>query len=68
VVRRWAPANLVAVPEAHAYDLLLFGQRNPKPCPVLDSPTSASGVPFAIGHAPGHMAIPGLRDETLISP
>jgi uncharacterized protein YcsI (UPF0317 family) len=32
----WAPANLVAVPEAYAYDLLLFGQRNPKPCPVLD--------------------------------
>ncbi len=32
----WAQANLVAVPRALAYDLLLFSQRNPKACPVLD--------------------------------
>jgi uncharacterized protein YcsI (UPF0317 family) len=32
----WAQANLISVPEAYAYDLLLFAQRNPKPCPVLD--------------------------------
>lgn len=32
----YAQANLVAVPRALAYDLLLFAQRNPKPCPVLD--------------------------------
>ncbi|MEO6880549.1 MAG: putative hydro-lyase [Mycobacteriaceae bacterium] len=36
----WSPgfaqANLVAVPRELAYDLLLFAQRNPKPCPVLD--------------------------------
>jgi uncharacterized protein YcsI (UPF0317 family) len=29
-------ANLVSVPAEAAYDLLLFTQRNPKPCPVLD--------------------------------
>jgi uncharacterized protein YcsI (UPF0317 family) len=34
--RGWTQANLVAVPRATAYDLLLFAQRNPKPCPVLD--------------------------------
>jgi uncharacterized protein YcsI (UPF0317 family) len=28
--------NLIAVPEDWAYDLLLFCQRNPRPCPVLD--------------------------------
>ncbi len=28
--------NLIAVPEDWAYDVLLFTQRNPKPCPVLD--------------------------------
>lgn len=28
--------NLVAVPRDWAYDLLLFAQRNPKPCPILD--------------------------------
>lgn len=32
----YAQANLVAVPRELAYDLLLFAQRNPKPCPVLD--------------------------------
>ncbi len=29
-------ANLLAVPADWAYDVLLFTQRNPKPCPVLD--------------------------------
>jgi uncharacterized protein YcsI (UPF0317 family) len=28
--------NLIAVPADWAYDVLLFGQRNPRPCPVLD--------------------------------
>ena len=32
----YAQANLVAVPADWAYDVLLFAQRNPKPCPVLD--------------------------------
>jgi uncharacterized protein YcsI (UPF0317 family) len=32
----FAQANLIAVPEDWAYDVLLFTQRNPKPCPVLD--------------------------------
>lgn len=29
-------ANLIALPRDLAYDFLLFAQRNPKPCPVLD--------------------------------
>ena len=32
----WTQANLIAVPREIAYDVLLFAQRNPKPCPVLD--------------------------------
>lgn len=32
----WAQANLIAVPRDMAYDVLLFAQRNPKPCPILD--------------------------------
>jgi uncharacterized protein YcsI (UPF0317 family) len=36
----WCPgytqANLVALPRALAWDFLLFAQRNPQPCPVLD--------------------------------
>jgi uncharacterized protein YcsI (UPF0317 family) len=29
-------ANLVVVPREYAYDFLLFCQRNPKPCPLLE--------------------------------
>ncbi len=29
-------ANLVVLPKDWAWDMLLFAQRNPKPCPVLD--------------------------------
>ncbi|MEY7973251.1 putative hydro-lyase [Saccharomonospora xinjiangensis] len=32
----WTQANLISVPRELAYDVLLFAQRNPKPCPVLD--------------------------------
>ncbi|HEV7651992.1 MAG TPA: putative hydro-lyase [Actinophytocola sp.] len=32
----YAQANLIAVPTDWAYDVLLFAQRNPKPCPILD--------------------------------
>jgi uncharacterized protein YcsI (UPF0317 family) len=36
----WAPgfaqANLLIVPADYAYETLLFAQRNPRPCPILD--------------------------------
>jgi uncharacterized protein YcsI (UPF0317 family) len=32
----YTQANLIAVPAGWAYDVLLFCQRNPKSCPVLD--------------------------------
>ncbi|WP_370944830.1 putative hydro-lyase [Amycolatopsis sp. cg5] len=38
--------NLIAVPEDWAYDMLLFCQRNPKPCPVLD--VSEPGDPTTV--------------------
>ncbi|UQU66462.1 putative hydro-lyase [Couchioplanes caeruleus] len=31
-----AQANLIAVPRDWAWDMLLYAQRNPRPCPVLD--------------------------------
>lgn len=34
----YAQANLIAVPRDWAYDVLLFCQRNPKPCPVSTLP------------------------------
>lgn len=32
----YVQANLVIVPKAYAYDFLVYCQRNPKPCPVLE--------------------------------
>ncbi|MGI5327532.1 putative hydro-lyase [Actinomadura nitritigenes] len=45
----WTQANLIAVPRDQAYDLLLFAQRNPRPCPVLDvtEPGAVSASLFA---------------------
>lgn len=34
--RGYTQANLVVVPSDWAYEVLLFAQRNPKPCPILD--------------------------------
>jgi len=45
-----AQANLVSVPRADAYDVLLFAQRNPKPCPLLDVTEPGSwSTPIAPG-------------------
>jgi uncharacterized protein YcsI (UPF0317 family) len=32
----YAQANLVILPEKYAFDFLLFCQRNPKPCPLIE--------------------------------
>jgi uncharacterized protein YcsI (UPF0317 family) len=44
----WAPgyaqANLVALPRDYALDFMLFAQRNPKPCPLLDVTDEGSPV------------------------
>jgi uncharacterized protein YcsI (UPF0317 family) len=32
----YAQANLAALPAEYAWDFLLFAQRNPKSCPVLE--------------------------------
>lgn len=44
-------ANLVVVPSDLAFDFLLFCQRNPKPCPLLDVIEAGSAEPKAV--APG---------------
>jgi uncharacterized protein YcsI (UPF0317 family) len=38
-------ANLVVLPQAFAYDFLLFCQRNPKPCPLLDVTEAGGYIP-----------------------
>ncbi len=47
----YAQANLVALPRDLAYDFLLFCQRNPKPCPLLDVTDTGSAEPTLV--APG---------------
>src|SRR5438874_2042674 len=41
-------ANLVIVPKEFAYDFLLFCQRNPKPCPLLDVTDPGDPEPKAV--------------------
>lgn len=46
----YTQVNLIAVPADWAYDVLLFCQRNPKPCPVLDVTDRGSwSTPLAPG-------------------
>ncbi len=47
----YTQANLVIVPQAQAYDFLLFCQRNPKPCPLLE--VLEVGSPEPRDFAPG---------------
>jgi uncharacterized protein YcsI (UPF0317 family) len=44
-------ANLVVVPRALAFDFALFCQRNPQPCPLLDTTDAGSAEPTLV--APG---------------
>jgi uncharacterized protein YcsI (UPF0317 family) len=47
----YAQANLVVLPRAFAYDFLVFCQRNPKPCPLLDVTEVGDKNPLLV--APG---------------
>src|SRR5690606_18549998 len=47
----YVQANLAVLPRAQAYDFLLFCQRNPKPCPLLE--VCDEGSPEPAGVAPG---------------
>src|SRR5215207_2465747 len=47
----YVQANLVMLPRDWAFDFLLFCQRNPKPCPLLD--VTEPGDPVAKTVAPG---------------
>src|SRR5260221_5545113 len=47
----YVQANLVVLPKDLAFDFLLFCQRNPKPCPLLDVTEAGSAEPRHV--APG---------------
>src|SRR5262249_9573181 len=50
-------ANLAILPRESAYDFLLFCQRNPRPCPLIE--VTDVGSPEPVGVAPG----PDLRTD-----
>ena len=47
----YVQANLVVLPRDWAYDFLLFCQRNPKPCPLLDVTEPGDPTPAGIAAA-----------------
>ena len=47
----YVQANLAVLPREHAYDFLLFCQRNPRPCPLIE--VTDAGSPEPIGVSPG---------------
>ncbi len=47
----YVQANVVVLPQEHAYDFLLFCQRNPRPCPLIE--VTDVGSPEPVGVAPG---------------
>ncbi|MFM9373539.1 putative hydro-lyase [Streptomyces sp. Da 82-17] len=54
-------ANLIAVPADWAYDMLLFCQRNPKPCPVLDVTDAGAWTTQLAPGADLRTDLPGYR-------
>jgi len=55
-------ANLVMLPRDWAYDFLLFCQRNPKPCPLLEVLDAGNPVPrFTAREADLRTDLPGYR-------
>jgi uncharacterized protein YcsI (UPF0317 family) len=49
--QNFVQANLAVLPRAQAYDFLLFCQRNPKPCPLIEVCDAGSAEPKLV--APG---------------
>src|SRR5262249_32733732 len=47
----YVQANLAVLPKDQAYDFLLFCQRDPRPCPLIE--VTDVGSPEAVGVAPG---------------
>src|SRR5271154_6259239 len=58
----YVQANLVVLPRAEAFDFLLFCQRNPKPCPLLDVTEAGDSEPRLCAAGAGvRPDVPGYR-------
>jgi uncharacterized protein YcsI (UPF0317 family) len=54
-------ANLMIVPNAHALDFMLFAQRNPKPCPLIEVLNPGAVEPQCAPGANIATDVPGYR-------
>jgi uncharacterized protein YcsI (UPF0317 family) len=54
-------ANLMIVPQADAFDFLLFCQRNPKPCPLVEVLSPGQREPACASGADIATDVPGYR-------
>src|SRR5574341_1523524 len=58
----YVQANLVVLPRDLAYDFLLFAQRNPKPCPIIEVTDAGSPEPrLSAPAADLRTDVPGYR-------
>lgn len=48
IAQGYAQANLMILPKEQAFDFLLFAQRNPKPCPLLEVMEPGVTAPGAV--------------------
>src|SRR5438067_1324798 len=55
----YVQANLAVLPKEYAYDFMLFCQRNPRACPLIE--VTDVGSPEPTGVAPGAL---GIKDVT----
>src|SRR3954463_15394124 len=54
-------ANLMVVPQQYAFDFLLFCQRNPKPCPLIEVMEPGAREPKCAPRADIATDVPGYR-------
>ncbi len=57
----YAQANLVVLPREHAFDFLLFCQRNPRPCPLLEVLDPGAAQPACAPGADLRIDLPRYR-------
>src|SRR5436305_12975848 len=58
----YVQANLAVLPKEYAYDFMLFCQRNPRACPLIEAPDVVSPDPTGVAPGPDpRTALPRTR-------
>jgi uncharacterized protein YcsI (UPF0317 family) len=61
VAQGYVQANMMIVPREYAFDFLLFCQRNPKPCPLVEVLEPGQAMPRCAPGADVRTDLPGYR-------